>query len=56
MESQGYVRGKWEASRSGRRRRCHHLVEREKKKLAPTRSEWADLFRALPRLTKVADA
>jgi PadR family transcriptional regulator, regulatory protein PadR len=56
MESQGWVRGRWEASPNGRRRRCYQLTARGKKKLAPLRSEWADLFRALRRLTKVADA
>jgi PadR family transcriptional regulator, regulatory protein PadR len=56
MESQGWVRGKWEASLSGRRRRCYRLTARGKKKLAPLRSEWAGLFRALRRLTKVVDA
>lgn len=56
MESQGWVWGKWEASANGRRRRCYHLTAQGKKKLAPLRSEWAELFRALRRLTKVADA
>jgi PadR family transcriptional regulator, regulatory protein PadR len=52
----GWVRGKWEASLSGRRGRCYHLTQRGRKRLVPLRSEWADLFRALHRLGGVADA
>ena len=56
MESHGCVRGKWEASLSGRRRRCYHLTARGRKRLAPLRLAWVDLFRALRRLGRVADA
>lgn len=55
MENQGWVRGKWESSPAGRRRRCYHLTPRGGKRLAPLRSGWTDLFLALRRLTKVAD-
>ena len=56
MEHRGLLSGKWEASPNGRRRRCYRLTAKGKKNLAPLRSEWADLFRALKLLTKVTDA
>lgn len=56
MENKGWVRGKWETSLNGRRRRCYYLTAGGKKRLVPLQSEWANLFRALSRLTKVADA
>jgi len=56
MEKRGWVRGAWEASGSGRRRRCYRLTSSGKKKLAPIRAEWSELFRALRRLTKVSHA
>jgi PadR family transcriptional regulator, regulatory protein PadR len=55
MESKRLVRGAWEVG-NGRRRRCYRLTPAGKKKLSPLRREWAELFRALRRLTKVADA
>jgi PadR family transcriptional regulator PadR len=56
MEKRGWVRGAWETSDKGRRRRCYRLTAEGKKKLAPIRREWAELFKALRRLTKVARA
>lgn len=56
MEKRGWVRGAWETSGTGRRRRCYRLTAEGKKKLAPIRREWAELFKALQRLTKVARA
>ena len=56
MEKRGWVRGAWETSGSGRRRRCYRLTSEGKKKLAPIRREWAELFRALKRLNKVSHA
>ena len=56
MEQRGWVRGNWETSRSGRRRRCYSLTSAGKKKLSPMREEWAELFRALRQLTKVSNA
>src|ERR1700740_1849347 len=56
MEGRAWVRGTWETSRSGRRRRCYRLTAAGKKRLAPMRREWSELFRALRQLTKVADA
>ena len=56
LEKRGWVRGAWETSGTGRRRRCYRLTAEGKKKLEPIRSEWAELFKALRRLTKVARA
>jgi PadR family transcriptional regulator PadR len=56
LEKRGWVRGAWETSGTGRRRRCYRLTEEGKKKVAPMRKEWAELFRALRRLTKASHA
>jgi PadR family transcriptional regulator, regulatory protein PadR len=56
MEQRGWIRGVWETSQSGRRRRAYRLTPPGKKKLAPLRREWGELFRALKRLAKVAHA
>jgi PadR family transcriptional regulator PadR len=56
LEKRGWVRGAWETSGTGRRRRCYRLTAEGKKRLAPIRREWAELFKALQRLTKVARA
>ena len=56
IEQRGWIRGAWETSSGGRRRRCYRLTPAGKKKLSPLRREWAELFRALQRLTKVTHA
>ncbi|HLZ50605.1 MAG TPA: PadR family transcriptional regulator [Candidatus Acidoferrum sp.] len=56
MEKRGWVRGAWETSSSGRRRRCYRLTPQGKKKLTPIRAEWSELFLALKRLAKVTHA
>jgi PadR family transcriptional regulator PadR len=56
LEKRGWVRGAWETGESGRRRRCYRLTSAGKKKLAPIRAEWSELFRALKRLAKVSHA
>jgi PadR family transcriptional regulator PadR len=56
MEQRGWIRGAWETSSNGRRRRCYRLTPAGRKKLSPLRREWAELFRALQRLTKVTHA
>ncbi len=56
MERRGWIRGAWEISQSGRRKRCYRLTPAGKKKLSPLRKEWAELFGALKRLTKVSHA
>jgi PadR family transcriptional regulator, regulatory protein PadR len=56
MESRGWLRGMWETSPTGRRRRCYELTADGKKKLSPMREEWRELFHALRRLGKVSNA
>jgi PadR family transcriptional regulator PadR len=56
MEKRGWVRGAWQLSPTKRRRRCYRLTPAGKKKLSPLRAEWAELFQALQKLAKVADA
>jgi len=56
MEQQRWISGTWETSANGRKRRCYRLTPAGKKKLSPLQREWAELFRALQRLTKVANA
>jgi PadR family transcriptional regulator, regulatory protein PadR len=56
MEQQRWIRGAWETSSNGRRKRCYRLTPTGRKKLSPLRREWAELFHALQQLTKVADA
>jgi len=56
MEKQGWVRGEWQIGDTGRRRRRYRLTSSGKKKVAPLRAEWSELFQALRQLAKVADA
>ena len=56
MEQRRWIRGTWETSSNGRRRRCYRLTAQGKKKLSPLRAEWSELFHALRRLTKASDA
>lgn len=56
MEQRGWIRGSWETSGSGRRRRRYRLTPAGKKKLTPLREEWNELFAALRKLGKVAHA
>jgi len=56
MEQRGWIRGAWETSSSGRRRRCYRITPVGKKRLSPLRREWTELFGALRRLTKVSNA
>jgi PadR family transcriptional regulator PadR len=56
MEQRGWIRGNWETSQQGRRRRCYRLTPAGKTRLSPLRKEWSELFSALHRLTKVSHA
>jgi transcriptional regulator len=56
VEKRGWVRGAWETSGTGRKRRCYRLTAQGRKQLSPLREEWAELFRALRRLSKVNHA
>ena len=56
MEQRGWIRGAWQVSENGRRRRCYRLTPAGKKKLSPLRKEWSELFQALRRLSRVSNA
>jgi PadR family transcriptional regulator PadR len=56
MEQRRWIRGSWETSSNGRRRRCYRLTPAGRKKLSPLRDEWRELFAALRRLAKVSNA
>jgi transcriptional regulator len=56
LEKQKWIRGAWQTSPHGRQRRCYRLTPAGKKKLAPLRSEWSELFAALHQLAGVSHA
>ena len=56
MESRGWLRGSWETSERGRRRRCYQLQPRGEKMIAPLSDDWENLQRAMKRLVKVSYA
>jgi PadR family transcriptional regulator, regulatory protein PadR len=55
MEKQHWIRGTWETSPNGRRRRCYRLTPTGKKMLSPLRKQWSELFVALNRLAGVSN-
>jgi len=56
LEKRGWVKGSWESSPGGRRRRCYRLTPAGKRQLVPLRAQWRLFFRALDRLAGVAHA
>jgi PadR family transcriptional regulator, regulatory protein PadR len=56
LEKQRWIRGTWETSPSGRRRRSYRLTSAGKRKLSPLRKEWSQLFAALHQLAGVSNA
>ena len=56
LEKQKLIYGLWETSSNGRRRRCYRLTGVGKKKLAPLRKEWSQLFLALKQLAGASNA
>ena len=56
MEKRGWVKGKWEESKNGRKRRNYHLTRNGRMQLAPLRQEWGMFFQALHRIAGVANA
>ncbi len=56
MEKRGWVKGAWQTSANGRKRRCYRLTPAGQKKLAPMRAEWRMFFKALNRLAGVSNA
>jgi PadR family transcriptional regulator, regulatory protein PadR len=56
MESRGWVRAFWDEPPAGSARRYYRLTAAGRKKLAPLRKEWKELFRALGRLSEAHHA
>ena len=56
MESRGWLSAAWGETASGRTRRYYRLTAAGRKKLAPLRKEWKELFRALARLAETHHA
>jgi len=56
LERRGWIRGAWEISRGGRKRRHYRLTPAGTKQIAPLRREWSGFFRAIERLAGVAHA
>jgi PadR family transcriptional regulator, regulatory protein PadR len=56
MESRGWLRATWGETPSGRARRYYRLTAAGRKKLAPLRKEWKELFQALARLGEARHA
>ena len=56
MEKRGWIRGAWETTRNGRRRRCYRLTPEGTKQVAPLKQEWRLFFKALNRLAGVTHA
>ena len=56
MEKRGWIKGAWETTTNGRKRRCYRLTTTGQKQLAPMRAEWRMFFKALNRLAGVSNA
>ncbi|HEV2287477.1 MAG TPA: helix-turn-helix transcriptional regulator [Candidatus Acidoferrales bacterium] len=56
MESRGWLKAAWEETPAGRARRYYRLAASGRRKLAPLRKEWRELFRALGRLAEAHHA
>lgn len=56
METHGWLRASWGETPAGRERRYYRLTAAGRKKLAPLRKEWKELFHALGRLAEVHHA
>ncbi|HKF52877.1 MAG TPA: PadR family transcriptional regulator [Candidatus Acidoferrales bacterium] len=56
MESRGWLRATWGETPAGRARRYYRITAAGRKKLAPLRKEWRELFHALGRLAEAHHA
>lgn len=56
MEKRGWIKGAWETTAAGRKRRSYRLTAAGQKKLVPLRAEWQTFFRALSSLAGVGHA
>jgi transcriptional regulator len=56
MEKRRCIKGAWETTANGRKRRCYRLTPAGRKQLAPMLAEWRMFFKALNRLAGVSNA
>jgi len=56
MESRGWLRATWGETPAGRARRYYRITAAGRKKVAPLRKEWRELFHALGRLAEAHHA
>lgn len=56
METRGWIKGSWEATRAGRQRRYYKLTAAGSRQLAPLRAQWDKFFQAMQRLSGAANA
>jgi len=56
LEKRGLVKGSWQTTGAGRRRRLYRLTNAGKKQLEPLKKEWGRYFAALNRLAGVTHA
>lgn len=47
LEARGLVKGSWEETPRGRKRRCYRLTRPGRKALAPLRRQWRSFIKAL---------
>lgn len=56
LEKRRWIKGDWETTRAGRKRRYYRLTPAGRKQLAPMRRQWQGFFRAIHQLAEVGDA
>lgn len=56
LEKRGWIKGSWESSHAGRKRRYYRLTAAGSRQLAPLRRQWEGFFRAIHRLAGAAHA
>lgn len=56
LEARGWLRATWGETPAGRERRSYRITAAGRKKLAPLRKEWRELFHALSRLAEAHHA
>lgn len=56
LEKRGWLKGVWEVSANGRKRRYYRITAAGRKQLTPLREQWRLFFLALNRLAEVRSA
>ena len=56
LEKRGWLKGVWEVSANGRKRRYYRITAAGRRQLAPLREQWRLFFLALNRLAEVRSA